>query len=332
MYSFSVEMNHIKDGAILLPEDGVLVNITCLALKKDLVLFGDSEGNLTKWNVKTKLNKSICLKRGSELKKLKFAPGKENLLLFVQFADLIQILEVNNLELFSELKTNNVKIKILDSYWCSSDKILVYFSDLSIKVFNVNFKQLSSRIECFAPSLFRTIENKKETNLLEFKFSLLDKIDRFLILKFISQQPSDYLSEGLKDLFEKLFGKVYKNKIEKFACLSAYLNLNNFETKFWTLFSYLLANDANKAGLIKTDSNKFRFILKQNSFLSSSNEFRSNEFELLQFYRTKQASQQQSNTFLKDYLLFNQLDLVFNLLMETDSLDENYTNNLIKYI
>ena len=45
MYSFSVENNIIKDGGKVLPEDGLLAHITAVAIKKDLIVFADMDGN-----------------------------------------------------------------------------------------------------------------------------------------------------------------------------------------------------------------------------------------------------------------------------------------------
>lgn len=326
MYSFSVELNHIKDGAVSLPEDGILVNLSCLAIKKDLIMFGDIDGNITKWNIRNKTSKTINLKRNSEIKKIKFAPGKENLLLLVQFTDMMQILEVNNLESFSEFKLNNSKIKIHDSFWCSSDKVLVYFSDLTIKIFNINFRQLTESTESLAPSLYNFLD-QKEINLIKFKSILFDLIDRNCLEEYLSKESNEYLNENLKDLLSKKFKQNNVSKIDQFALLSGYFNMNTLDTKFWSLFSNLNSTLSDESQKIY----KYRHILKQNSFLTDSSEFCRSEMEILNFYKEKSIDNlQQMNFLLKDLILFNRLELVFNLLMETDSSNDNYTNNLVK--
>ena len=45
MYSFSVENNIIKDGGKILPEDGLLSHLTSIAIKKELIIFGDVDGD-----------------------------------------------------------------------------------------------------------------------------------------------------------------------------------------------------------------------------------------------------------------------------------------------
>ena len=67
MYSFCVENSTIKEGGKLLPEEGLLNNLSSLAVKKDVVIFGDTEGNLTKWNAKDK-HSSLMAKKHSSIK------------------------------------------------------------------------------------------------------------------------------------------------------------------------------------------------------------------------------------------------------------------------
>ncbi len=130
MYSFTVEANSIKDGGKLLPDDPSLhVNLNTMAIKKDLILLGDIDGNIIKWDIKTKTSKILPFKQRGEIKKLKFAPGKENLLLLIFFFDSIEIVEANTFENVSSFKSpssiattlSGTKIKILDCDWCSSD-------------------------------------------------------------------------------------------------------------------------------------------------------------------------------------------------------------------
>ncbi|CAF0779231.1 unnamed protein product [Brachionus calyciflorus] len=309
MYSFSVECNHIKDGAIQLPEDGYLVNITCVDLKKDLVLFGDMDGGLSRWNIKTKNLKTIHQKRGLEIKKVKFAPGKENMLLLVQFNETLHIIDVTNLYIFSEFKS---KVKILDSYWCSSDKVLVYFSDLSIRVYDVNFTQAAE----IGPNLFKS---SQETNLFKIKSNMFEKLKKNKQLNEFEKDEND----NFKILINKL-NLDLKDKIDQYASLSAFLNLNSFETRFWCLFSYLLDKNEN------LPMRKFRLLLKHNSMLLNSKEYRASEIELMNFYKEKLETNQQLIYILKDFLLSNQLDAAFNFLMDTESTSDAFTNNLTK--
>lgn len=316
MYSFCVESNHIKDGPIVLPEDGALSNISSIDLKKDFIIFGDLEGNLSRWNCRTKYLKAICYKRGMEIKKIKFAPGKENMLLLVHYNELIQIYDMNNLDLFSEFRS---KIKILDSNWCSPDKLYIQFSDFCVKVFDVNFNINFDYNQLMAPNLFNL--EQKETNLFKLKTLIFDCLYR----NKLEELSQDLNFSKLMDIFKTNLQSCNQNLIDRYAYTSALINVNGFETKFWTLFSYLCETQKS------SDQRKFRKLLGHNSLMVNSSEFRSKEIDMLHLYRDKIESQQ-INSVLKEFIMSNELDSAFNFLMESDPVNENYTNNLIKLI
>ena len=141
MYSFSVEQNIIKDGGKVLPEDGLLSNVTSIAIKRDLIVFGDVDGNISVWNTKLKSSKVIPSKHG-QIRKLKFAPGKENFLLLLCFNDRIKVFEMKTQELISSFKLSSIKsLEILDCDWCASDKLVISFSNGCLSVFDIFFKR-----------------------------------------------------------------------------------------------------------------------------------------------------------------------------------------------
>lgn len=316
MYSFCVESNHIKDGPIVLPDDGELSSISSIDLKKDFIIFGDLDGNLSRWNCRTKYLKAICYKRGMEIKKVKFAPGKENMLLLVQYNELIQIYDMNNLDLFSEFRS---KIKILDSNWCSPDRLYIQFSDFCVKVFDVNFNINFDYNQLMAPNFFDL--EQKETNLFRLKTQIFD----YIYQNKLDELTQDLISTKLMEILKTNLENFNQNSIDHYAYISAIININSFETKFWALFSYL--TDTHKS----SDQRKFRKLLGHNSLLITSSEFCAKEIEMLHLYRDKMESEQ-INSVLKEFILSNELDSAFNLLMESDPVNENYTNNLIKLI
>ncbi len=194
MYSFSVESNQIKDSSIPLPEDGVINNVTCMSLKKDYIIYGDQDGNVIRWNYINKLSKTLPLKRGGEVKKIKFAPGKENLLFLVQYADCLEILEATSLDIVSSYKCANNKVKLMDSYWSSSDRVLIQFSDGQIRLFDFNLKPMPANFTNSLPSLFNNTIMLKRSVLVAFKNLLLELVDCQL-------EPS---SENMQNLSSKL--------------------------------------------------------------------------------------------------------------------------------
>ena len=350
MYSFCVEANAIKDGGKLLPDEAFSMNYTNMALKKELIIFGDVDGTMIKWDIKNKQSHNYPLKKG-EAKKVKFAPGKENLLLLMQFADSIDIIEANTFESISSLKIAHLgsKFKLVDTDWCSSDKILCLFSDGGIKIFDLNFKQPFNYINCIpsfslnSKSLPKLINSEEILAFKSLIYNVIDQTDgrnyesllKELSLKCFNQNKSSQslLNDLVRDLnkhfFDWLFSKMNKteasandqvySKINAYSLFNGYFNARGFEMKFWTLFSYYL-----NTGL--DFSNKLnKFTLMSNSF-----DYRKNEYKKLKFYKEKQNILAKDSEFIKDLVLCNELDLVFHTLMETDPQNENYLNNYLK--
>ena len=176
MYSFYVEGHMIKDGSKVLLEDGSLTNIISMALKNDYIVFGDEYGSLNIWELKNKISKTINTKRGA-IRKIKFAPGKENLRLLIQYStNAIEIFDLARLESISYLK---LKLKFYDIDWCSCDKPIIMTSDGCIRIFDINLKQVPGQLNYlkYPTSLF----NKNRSGFLNKKFS----IDEYVALKYL---------------------------------------------------------------------------------------------------------------------------------------------------
>jgi WD40 repeat protein len=205
MYSFSVESNQIKDSSIPLPEDGVINNVTSMSLKKDYIIYGDQDGNVIRWNYVNKLSKTVALKRGGEVRKIKFAPGKENLLFLVQFADCLEIMEATTLDVVSSYKNANAKVKLVDSYWSSSDRVLVLFSDGQIRLYDFNLKPMPANYSNSLPSLFGNTIVLKRSVVVAFKNLIYELIDsrRELNDENMQNATSNYLNNLLSSLYKK---------------------------------------------------------------------------------------------------------------------------------
>lgn len=60
--------------------------ISCIAWKMDHIILGDVDGNLNFWNLKKKNCRRVQSHRGC-IKKIKFAPGRGNMKIFVLYND-----------------------------------------------------------------------------------------------------------------------------------------------------------------------------------------------------------------------------------------------------
>ena len=81
VYHFTVDAGSIRDGTKI-PAEANMGTVTCISWKSDLIVRGDSEGNINIYNVKTRECKNSNTGRGS-VKKIRFSPGKNNLKMLV---------------------------------------------------------------------------------------------------------------------------------------------------------------------------------------------------------------------------------------------------------
>lgn len=63
LYHFTVEGHTIKDR-IKIPAETGLGTITCISWKSDMIVRGDTEGNVNIWNMKSRQSKNIHTGRG----------------------------------------------------------------------------------------------------------------------------------------------------------------------------------------------------------------------------------------------------------------------------
>ncbi|XP_071948596.1 WD repeat-containing protein 11-like [Antedon mediterranea] len=138
LYHFIVQGSTVKDGSKMPPESG-MGSVTCIAWKQDLMVLGDTEGNLNLWDIKGKISRNVPTHRGW-LKKLKFAPGKGNMRLMILWNDGVDIWDTNAITRISGLRGNKESFKVLDSDWASSDKPVVLTEDGCLRVYDVEFK------------------------------------------------------------------------------------------------------------------------------------------------------------------------------------------------
>lgn len=318
IYSLTIESNHIRDGQLALPEDVLYANVRAMDFKRELMIFGDSEGNLTRFNARTRQTRSILVRRNAEIRKIRFSPARESLLISVQFPESVDILDASSvtLDVVCSLKCENSKTKILDSCWFGPDRVLVQFSNHTLRVFQVGPSSKPNRVV----NLFTSVLNSEcgeegldENAVINLKNSILDLSEDSGLA---SSVPSN-LSTQLKDYIKNQMAGT--SKLDKLASLSSYFNPRSFETKFWNLLLYQKNHVLNN-------------VVKQSPLLMNLTDFREVQKEALRVYREKcdLSENVKTSVLTRDLFLINELDSVFNLLIETEPKDDHYSYNLIK--
>ncbi|KAK7074520.1 WD repeat-containing protein 11 [Halocaridina rubra] len=144
LYHFSVEGNVIKDGTKV-PPDSQMSAITSIAWKSHEIVLSDADGNLTVWDLKTRISRHIATHRGW-IRKVRFAPGRDNMKLVVLFADGIDIWDVRDVVLVSQVKSPRDIVKVVDVDWGASDRPVLATVDGCLRIMDMTLKASSSPI------------------------------------------------------------------------------------------------------------------------------------------------------------------------------------------
>lgn len=84
--------------------------ITSIAWKSHEIILSDADGNLTVWDLKTRISRHIATHRGW-IRKVRFAPGRDNMKLLVLFADGIDIWDVRDVSGCLLLRECHMRVK-----------------------------------------------------------------------------------------------------------------------------------------------------------------------------------------------------------------------------
>lgn len=139
---FSVEGNVVRDGSRI-PSDSSMGMITCIAWKMDHIILGDVDGNLNFWNLKNKNCRNIPLHRGC-IKKIRFAPGRGNMKIFVLYNDGADIWDAKEAQVLSQVRVPKDLPKIQDMDWAGSERPILCTSDGCLRICDVNLKTWTS--------------------------------------------------------------------------------------------------------------------------------------------------------------------------------------------
>jgi len=144
LYNFSVEGHSIRDGTRIPAETGI-GTINAIASKAELIVRGDSDGNINIWNMKARQPKNIHTGRGY-IKELLFAPGRGNMKVVVLYKDGLSIWDVKELELINELRCPRDLPDIVCVDWAASDRVVVLCRDGSIRLMGLALASACSSV------------------------------------------------------------------------------------------------------------------------------------------------------------------------------------------
>lgn len=208
LYHFTIEGNIVRDGSRIPPDAG-MGSITAIVWKADKIVLSDVDGNLNLWDIKCKISSRIPTHRGW-IKKIQFGPGRGNMKILLLYNDGVDLWNVDDATLISQIKCPHDMPKIQDIDWASSDRPVLATSDGCICITDINLKQVTSSIIDYHPTDFpfspQILSSKAALNLkcmlqhqpwkccYSIKFNSSDGFnsdDMFLLEKIIESVDED---------------------------------------------------------------------------------------------------------------------------------------------
>ncbi|CAD5125617.1 DgyrCDS13819 [Dimorphilus gyrociliatus] len=246
VYQLIIEGNILKEGPKIALDNSVNA-ITSIARKGDIMLLGDTEGNLCVTDLKNRVNR-VCPTNKNWVKKTKFGPGKGNMKFLSLFNDSVDIRDagpLSKLDPISVLKCPKDVSKITDVDWAASDRPVIVCQDGTIKIFDMNLKTCSSSFDefilaepIFSPYIISPKHSLAAKSLLqhqswreEYSFNLECETEI---------QPS--VLEALKAIDDDIKSYMINCKfgIAERALITSTLFGDEFDFAFWTVALHYL--------------------------------------------------------------------------------------------
>ncbi|GFO31567.1 WD repeat-containing protein 11 [Plakobranchus ocellatus] len=256
VFHFIVEGTGISDVTKIPPESG-LARVTALAWKGDNLIFGDSEGFQCLWDLKVKISRTTPTNRGW-IKKIRFAPGRDNLKFFTLHNDGVLIWEIGQegkSTVLHSIKSPKDITKVADIDWAGSDRPALVTAHSSLHVCDITLKSATSVVEhwdlpepIFCPHLLpgrlsQTIKcllqhqnwRSQDKSEIGFNFSMAGVLDNdrsgqkrvAAQLQLVDKELMDYLPQSK-------FGVAHR------CLLVARLFGDESEVHFWTVALHYL--------------------------------------------------------------------------------------------
>lgn len=298
LYHFSIEGNIVKEISCIPPETNDTVTVTYVTWKSDKVVIGSADGNINVWDLKKKCSFSESTHR-SWIRKIRFGPGRGNKKILILFNDGVDIWDVDEFKLYSQLKTpRDINFKIHDIDWAGSDRPILSTSDGTILITDLKLKRFTSVIEA---NEIDEIDFENDINLINF--NILPEMTSFiyrtkLILNQLKSNNSDPILPQDKLMRYISVAKLFGDK-------------DSFQ--FWSIIRNVIDN-------AKFDSN-YDFYMDNESF----KELQQDKLALYEFVKN---SFQQNQKICDLNIFLNNKQRAVQLLLDNQFSNDYYSNGL----
>lgn len=313
LYHLTVDGSVVKDGARLSPPN-TLNGIVSMTWKSEWMALGDAEGGVAIWEWRTRHFRPLPHSK-SPIRKLRFAPGKNNMKLLVLHMEGLDIWDVKESERLGQWRNSPFRdyLSILDAEWSASDRPLLACSDGSVRVFDISLNQCSSSLAEDAQerisfpllmprSAFQAVKSGLQLNLSASTECTNSHKD--LILNYIS----DHIPSNEAGIPER--------------CFRAALQCGDQpQAELWTVASYYLRFHAGK------ECTPLDTVY---DLLCDSSTYRQMAAERAALYQSKPRAYEHTRQLTRDHLLLNDKDKAIALLLNTEPEHGHfYSNHLL---
>ena len=308
-----------------------LNGIVTMAWKSEFMALGDGEGGVTIWEWRTRHFRPLPHLR-TPIKKLRFAPGKNNMKLMVLHADGVDVWDMKEGERLGQWR--NASLAVLDADWSASDRPLLAFSDGTLRVFDLSLQKCWSHVPDYARGDATTARScsssssaspslMARTSLLAIRSALQLNLRDFSQLADgcrTRAQVVDYLTDCRLD--DQGTAATEEAHPSDWALLAARRCGDALQCDFWTVASHHLKSRAKRRQQDQLDT--------AYDLLCDPATYRLMAAERAALYQSKPRVYEQTRQLTRDHLLLDDKDKAIALLLNTDAdHDHFYSNHLL---
>ncbi|ESP00415.1 hypothetical protein LOTGIDRAFT_140712, partial [Lottia gigantea] len=342
VFHFIVEGSSISDVTKIPPESG-LGTITCLAWKHDYLMFGDVDGILCCWDLKSKISRTVPTNRGW-IRKIRFAPGRENYKFFTLHNDGIVVWDFSkdSKVTLHYIKSPKEISKISDCEWAGSDRPMfittngeLHISDLTLHKSQTSIDNWDLSEPVFCPHLL----SSKASQLLKCLLQHQPWEEKYRLIAPLMREEDVEMANIINNQIQLIDRSIANYLpqcqfgIAERCLITARLFGDESDLHFWTVAMYYL-----KAGKYQP-MNKVILILKVLHELYKDQPLERCYDTLIDFYKfffqkyqldrvvlhdNKRATNEHTEKCAENYILLGQTDRAVQLLLETDAENSSY--------
>lgn len=261
IFHFTVEGSNVRHGAPI-PADHVPATVNCLAWKGDWIVTGDSAGMLHFWDFKKKVSRSVVTSHAGVVDVV-FAPHQRSRRFLALFTDGVGIWDAADSEPITVRKfppkAKDSGIGAVAVCWVHNERPALAMSDGSIHIYDARLKTSQSPVLNYSHVEPPQCLNVGDPKVIQYTQSVMqhqpfDKSYADLVLPVPALSAPPVFERSVQQMLASVPSHFREALLETKrtagrCLLTAQLFGDEYELRFWTIFShYLRANATENKG------------------------------------------------------------------------------------